>query len=180
MRRRHAVASAATEDSLYTPRMQFYLLLTVRLLHFLFMALWIGVSMSMPGDVKRSFADGVPGKRELELLAGRGRLAGTISTVGGVGTLVTGLAMIFMLGGFGKVSIAIHISLLLAIFLAILGGGFIGGTWNKILAKLGPDGTGATREEIEPMLKRFRIYSMLFKTVWLVILFLMVFRSLLS
>ncbi len=158
--------------------MQFYLLLSVRLLHFTGMALWIGSSMSMPGDVKRSFADGVPTPRDLELLGARGRLAGRVATVGGVLTILTGVAMIFMLGGFGKVSPAIHASLVLAVLLAILGGALIGGTWNKILDELGPRGDGATREQIEPLLKRFRIYSMVFKTGWLVILFLMVFRTL--
>lgn len=158
--------------------MQFYLLLTVRLLHFVFMAMWIGVAMSMPGDVKRSFADGVPGQRELELLAGRGRLAGVVSTVGGVGTILTGLAMIFLLGGFGSVSAAIHIGLLLAILLAVVGGVLIGGTWNKLMTKLQSGGSNVTREQVEPLLRRYRIYSMLFKTGWLVILFLMVFRSL--
>lgn len=143
------------------------------------MAVWIGVAMMIPGDVKRSFKGGIPAKPELDALRGRVAYGGKVGPVGGIGTILTGVGLIFLLGGFAAVPPAIHVSLVLAIGLAVLGVVFIGGAWRRIDERIGPEGTGASRDDIAPLLRRYRVLSMMFKTGWLVILVLMVFRTVL-
>jgi hypothetical protein len=160
--------------------MPFYLLLLVRTLHFLFMAIWIGAAMMMPGDVKRSFASGVPASAELELLRGRVRLGTVVAIVGAWGTILSGLGMIFLLGGFASVPKSIHAGLALAIVLMGLGGAGLGKTWHKLNELLG-DGKGAQMSpEVVALLRRYRVAAMVFKSIWLVILLLMVFRGVLG
>jgi hypothetical protein len=159
--------------------MPFYLALTFRALHFLFMAIWIGAAMMMPGDIKRSFASGVPAKAELELLRGRVRLGSGVAAVGGWGTLLSGLGLIYAAGGFSAVPSAIHLSLTLVIILIGLGALGLGGTWKRLQAELG-DGGGELSDDATQLLRRHRILSMLFKTIWMIVLVLMVFRNTLS
>jgi hypothetical protein len=160
--------------------MPFYLVLTFRTLHFLFMAVWIGAAMMMPGDVKRSFAEGVPSTPELQTLRARIRLGSTVAIVGGWGTVLSGLGLIFGVGGFAAVPKAIHIALLLAIALIALGALGLGRTWAQLQKELGDEGGGALNEEAQRLLDRYRAASMIFKTIWTLILILMVFRNVLA
>ena len=160
--------------------MSFYFLLSVRALHFIFMAIWIGAAMMTPGDVKRSFAAGNPAATELELLRARVRLGSIVAAVGAWGTILSGLGLVFLMGGFAAVPRAIHAALVVAVVMLIVGRVGLGRSWSKISDLLGPDPSAVAHERVAPLLRKYRTLSMVLKSLWLVVLLLMVFRNVLG
>lgn len=145
--------------------------LTLRLVHILFMATWIGSVMFMTGDVRRTVQ---AGPVHLDLLRDRVRRFARLGGASALITIVTGVALIVNVGGMGAVSPAIHTGLTLGLVAWGVSGGVIGGGWRKLDAGLASGQDAAT---LAPFLMRMRIGAMVFHSLWLVILILMVFRS---
>jgi len=144
--------------------------LILRLVHILFMATWIGAVFFTSGDVRRSLE---AGPEHLSLLQDRVSRNVRIAGPSAILTLLSGFGLIFSLGGMASVPPAIHTAMTLAILAWAVSGFGIGGAWRKIQAGLAEGQDLAT---LAPLLKRMKISTMVFQTLWLVCLVLMVFR----
>lgn len=97
--------------------------LVFRTLHLIGMLLWLGAGLSFPvvADVRRSVAAGqgaALGLRE------RLRTTSMIVIPAALATLLSGLMLVMLRGGFGAVPVRIHLGLGLAIGVFIIGAGF--------------------------------------------------------
>lgn len=145
------------------------LLLTLRLVHIVAMTLWFAAGVFANSDIRRGFANPV----ELPGLRIRMKKTGIFAIIGGVLTIVTGLGLIFAVGGFGAVPWPIHAAFALTLVQAGIGGGLIGGTWAKIEAGLQ---AGASPESLAPLCGRIYTGGAIFHALWTINLVLMVFR----
>ncbi len=161
-----AVANAGVAP--YFARM---LYLSLRLVHFISMGVWFGSNLLALRDIRTSLA---AGPSNIGPLKARMQSGGMLATISGVITLLTGLALIFVLGGFKSVPRAIHIGLLTGIICAVVGGAGVGRTWFMIEKKLD---AGADAASLAPLMKRIGMLSGIFQLLWLVTLILMVFRG---
>ena len=142
----------------------------LKFVHLFTMAAWIGSSMFAPADIRRTFA----GNGDFAALRERMRSIGRVAMGSGALTFLSGLALIFALGGFGTVTPAIHIGLVTGLVTAIVGGAGIGRTWGEIDKKLAANADPAS---LAPLVRRIGILSHVFHLLWLVTLVLMVFRG---
>jgi hypothetical protein len=145
--------------------------LSLRLVHLVFMATWIGAVMFITGDVKRSLAGGT---QHHDLLQDRMRRSLRLANLSAIVTIGTGFALIDSVGGMGAVSPAIHSGMTLALLAWLAAGVGIGGAWKKIVSGLDQ---GQDLAALAPLLKRLKISAMVFQSLWIVTLVLMVFRS---
>lgn len=141
----------------------------LRFVHIAAMASWFGSIMMLTGDIRRSVELGPP---HIAPLVGRVRRSVVIATGSGWTTVLTGVALIFDLGGFGAVPVAIHVGLVLGLCLVGVGA-FMGRTWDTLLAKH----EAGDHAAVGPLLKRMSMLGGIFQLVWTVILGLMVFRA---
>jgi hypothetical protein len=153
------------------------LYLSLRFVHITFMALWIASGGFAGSDVRRTLATGDPA--QVPLLRVRMQRFAILGGVSSLVTILTGIALIFALGGFGKVPVAIHVGLTLGVILGIVGGAGIGGTWRKIDALLGPAGAPSDPSAVAALVKRLSMHTGIFHLLWLTTLVLMVFRTVL-
>ncbi len=144
---------------------------SLRLLHILFMATWLGATLFTSGDIKRTLA---AGPEHLPLLKDRVGRSTRLAAISAPLTVVTGIVLIFQLGEMGAVPMGIHIGLLLGIAAWIVGAVVTGGAWSKIAAGLDE---GQEPASLMPQVKRMAISGRIVHTLWLVTLILMVFRS---
>jgi hypothetical protein len=143
----------------------------LRLVHFVFMATWFGTGLFALRDVRATLA---AGPAHVPLLRERMRVVGIAAGASGALTILSGLGLIFALGGFASVPRAIHMGLGLAIVTGVVGGAGIGGTWRKIDTALA---AGADPATLTPLLARLRAFSGAFQACWFGTLLLMVFRG---
>jgi hypothetical protein len=144
------------------------LYLALRFVHIAAMAAWFAPVLFVAGDARRSIEAG-------DLAGLRGRLArsGPIAAGAGLVTVVTGIALIFAMGGFGAVPVTIHVGLTLGLVMWLLGALGIGGTARRIDAAIA---AGAGKEQLLPLARRLGMLAGIFHLLWAVTLGLMVFR----
>ena len=141
--------------------MLYYLL---RIVHIAAMGTWFGVSLLAAGDLRRTLA---AGPAHVDLLLARFAAISRVASAAGWTTVLSGLALIFSLGGFGKVPHAIHAGLLLALVLVGLGiATGMQGQKAALALKAGAD-PGPAR-------KRAGMFGGIAHLLWFVILCLMV------
>ena len=144
---------------------------TLRLLHILSMATWLGASLFQAGDLRHSLAggpEGLPGLRD------RMNRTNRVAAIMGLLTITTGLALIYALGGFGAVPTSIYVGLGIATLMMLVGGGAIDGTWKQIEKRL--DG-GDPPESLAGLARRLTIATGVVQAMWLTTLVMMVFRA---
>lgn len=144
--------------------------LILRLVHVLFMATWIGAVFFTSGDVQRSLE---AGPEHLPLLQERIGRNLRVASPSAILTILSGFGLIFSLGGMGSVPPAIHTGMTLGLLAWAVSAVGIGGSWRKIQTGLAD---GHDRAALAPLLKRMKISTMAFQTLWLVCLILMIFR----
>lgn len=144
------------------------LYLTLRFVHIAAMAAWFAPVLFVAGDTRRSIEAG-----DLAGLRVRTARGGQLAAGAGIVTLLTGVALIFTLGGMGGVPVAIHVGLTLGIVMWLLGAFGIGGTARKIDAAIG---AGAGKEQLLPLARRLSMLAGIFHLLWALTLGLMVFR----
>jgi len=147
------------------------LYLSLRFVHIIFMAIWIGALLFLSGDATRSLADP---SAHLPLLRDRMARANRVAAASAMITVVTGVALIFERGGFGAVPPAIHLGLVTGLAMMFVGGGLIGRNARKIEAGLAE---GERGQSLTPAVKQLAMGTMVFHALWLVTLALMVFRG---
>ncbi|HKY64028.1 MAG TPA: hypothetical protein VJR29_11470 [bacterium] len=94
------------------------LLFVVKIFHLAAMALWFGAAFSTPADVRRTLAS--PGS-DIPALLQRLRLTAKIMNGSGLATLITGLILVQLLGGFAAVPLRIHLGLALTLLIFVVG-----------------------------------------------------------
>lgn len=149
------------------------LYLGLRFVHIAAMAAWFAPMVFMAGDARRSIEAG----GDLAPLRARLGRSGTIAGVGGMLTLITGVALIFAMGGFGAVPIAIHVGLTLGIVMWALGAFGMGGTSRKLDAAIA---AGAPKEQLLALARRMSALTGVFHLLWVATLGVMVFRHVLG
>src|SRR5689334_16897165 len=109
-----------------SPAEALVLYLALRFVHIAAMAAWFAPLLFVAGDARRSIEGG-------DLAGLRVRLArgGTVGAVGGTLTILTGVALIFVLGGFAAVPVGIHVGLAVGVVMWLLGAFGVGGTTRK-------------------------------------------------
>ncbi|MBX7100409.1 MAG: hypothetical protein K1X89_22010 [Myxococcaceae bacterium] len=147
------------------------LYLSLKLVHFVFMGTWFGSSVFALRDIKSALA---AGPAHFSLLRGRMLVVGRLAMLSGALTLLSGVGLIFALGGFAAVPKAIHVGLLTGLATAIVGGAGVGRTWQAIDQRLEAGGDAAA---VAPLVKRIAMLSGIFHLLWVVSLVLMVFRG---
>lgn len=105
----------------------------VKWLHILATSAWFGINLLQAGDIKTALALGGP---HLKPLASRINKIHATSLVSGFLTILTGFAMILLLGGFAYIPGRIHAGLGLTLLLYALEYLLVIGQWKKILAIL--------------------------------------------
>ncbi|MBL9024982.1 MAG: hypothetical protein JNL21_22490 [Myxococcales bacterium] len=141
----------------------------IRLLHFLGMAVWFAGALSIATDVRKTIARGKP---HTEILAPRVSRTLDIGVIAGVVTIVSGLGMIFALGGFKAISPRIHAGFGLAIVTLAVEIILLKPAVGRLGEALG-SGDG---RELRPMAGRIAMFAGITHALKLVILVLMVFR----
>jgi hypothetical protein len=145
-------------------------ILVLRLVHFLAMGLWFGASLLSTGDVRRTIKAGGDTTLLNERMKRMTRVVGPSALL----TIVSGVLMIFAMGGFAAVRPAIHIGLVLTIVMWVVGGGGMGLKWRQI-QKAMEEGKDAAA--LAPHLKKMSMMAGIFQLLWLVTLLLMIFRN---
>lgn len=141
-------------------------LLIVKIFHIAFAATWFGVALMAPGDVRRTAALGAP---HLGLLHARLLRTGAIARATSILTLLTGVALILLSGGFARVEKRFHIALGLALVAA-----GIGIAIGKLSEKIVAAGENATPATLAPFAKKLSALAGVHQLLWFIILILMV------
>ena len=89
-----------------------------KIIHLLAMGIWVGAGLTAPFDVRRTIRLGKP---HTDPLLDRLRLTVRILISAGVVTVATGLALVFLKGGFKAVSPRIHVGMLLSLIALAVG-----------------------------------------------------------
>lgn len=150
-------------------RPMIWLLYTVRTLHIAFAALWFVIKLGSPRDIKASLG---AGSEHTALLVARVNRATRISLIGGLGTILSGFGLIFLMGGFGAVSPRIHTGLTLA--LVLLGLEWFG--QRRVWGKIASAAEAGKLEDALVLAKPYTALAGVSQLLWTVILVLMVFR----
>jgi len=145
--------------------------LVLLLVHISAAAMLFGAPMGLVGSVKRALA---AGDEALKLAATDAQRRGKLAGIGSMLTLLTGLALIFNAGGFGAVSTNYHAAL--AVMLGAIG--FSAGVMRPSTAGLvaAASAVPVDRSGAQAAVKRLAMGSGVLHSLWLVTLFLMLYR----
>ncbi len=133
-----------------------------RLLHLAAMAAWFGAMMFVTGDARYTVAK----LGDFLGLADRARRVGRAARIASVVVLLTGFYLIYVMGGFGGVPVAVHVGLFNS--LVLVG---VQATYFRTLDVLLADSTDAAA------LGRLRWLGPSFHALWFATLVLMVFQK---
>jgi uncharacterized membrane protein len=96
------------------------LVFTLKVLHIAVSAVWIGGGLTAPRDIRRTLVLGQPHTGELML---RLRAISRLMNGSALLTVLTGLALVFAVGGFTRIPHRIHVGILLTVL------AFVAGRW---------------------------------------------------
>jgi len=133
------------------------------------MAVWFAGTLTLAGDIRRTLSRGQPHSDVLSERVGR---AVRISQVAGVSTLVSGLVLIFGLGGFGAISPRIHAGLTLSLVALVVEFVLLGPAVGKLERSLAK----GVSDEARAIGKRFSALTGVLHLLRLVVLLVMVFK----
>ena len=145
------------------------LYLILRIVHLVSMATWFGVGLFVPGDIRRTLAAG----GDTVGLRDRVNRVSRVASAFGWLTFLSGIGLIFAMGGMGAVPVPIHIALTLTLVTLLFNTFGTGRVWKQLDTALA---AGASAESVAPQVKRMAMFSGIFQTLWLVNLLLMVLR----
>jgi hypothetical protein len=138
-------------------------------LHVIFGALWFGGPLLIGSTIKSALPHGRPA---IHAAAGVANRMATFGLVGNLGSLLTGVGLIFWrYGGMKGLPVRFHIALGLGLIGAVLGFVLLKPTASKLLAAAGAE--GFTAEAAGPAKKRLAMATGINHLLWLVALTLM-------
>lgn len=137
----------------------------VRFLHIAAIATWVGSALWVPGDVRRTIARGAP---HTDLLAARVDAALKLDVWAGVASILTGLALMFAIGGHPETRIMVGLFLALVLLLLVAYG--VLPAWRRIRGSLATGGDAGA-------VKRLAALNGIAHALWLAALATMVFDN---
>ncbi len=141
------------------------MLIVLQVLHVAVAATAFAITLSMGGALRRAGGQGREVKSAIAALTMRsGQLAGIF----GILTLLTGLALVFYMGGFKVVAPAIHAGMGIVLVMILHGALFMRPTSQRIIAAADQDDASWSAA-----VKRFNIGHGIMQLLWLVTLVLM-------
>jgi hypothetical protein len=140
--------------------------------HIAFAATWFGTGLTLPGDIRRTLALGAP---HFDPLVARVKRVSAIASGAGVLTILSGLAVIFAMGGFGEVPSAIDVGLAVSLLMVVVAVVGIARPWNEMVAKAAQ---GTDPKDLLPLAGRVSMGAGIFQLLWAVALATMVFHNL--
>jgi len=145
----------------------------LRVLHITCAALWFGAPLGLVRLLKDGLAGG-PDAFRMSTAVGARR--GAVTGIAGVLTLLTGLAIVFHMGGFGSVAPQIHGAIAIAVVMLGISVGLLKpmGARLSAIAEKGLDDEG--RAQAEAILKKMGPISHGIHGLWLLLLVLMYWR----
>lgn len=147
----------------------FYAISAIKFIHILSAAIWFGSKFLVPVDIRRAIADG---GSPLDAAIRRINLAQKVVITTATITLASGIAIIFMYGGFAAVPPRIHAGFVLTLVLFALGAFAVDKVWARIRDAVK---RGEGRAELDRLERLFSRLMTLENILWCVVLFLMVF-----
>ena len=135
--------------------------------HLLAMSIWVGAGFTGPIDALRTLRLGKP---HTDGLAARLRWIGRILAAAGTVTIATGLAFVFLKGGFKAVSPRIHAGILFSVLVFAVGGVGVA----PVLRALGDAIAAGDDARVKTLGRRFLIAVWIEELLRLVVLGLMV------
>ncbi|NUP06654.1 MAG: hypothetical protein HOW73_11420 [Polyangiaceae bacterium] len=141
----------------------------IRIVHLLSMAVWFATPLTIVSDLKKSIARGKP---HTDVVVSRVERQLSIATIGAILTILSGLGMIFSLGGFGAVSPRIHAGFTLALVVLTVEFFPLKGT----VARLGESLASENARDAQPLVKRVGMFAGITHFLKLTILILMVIK----
>ena len=148
-----------------------YPYLILKTIHILCASVWLGSGLTIAGDVRRTLEQGRP---HTDLLISRVNRQGKMAGIFGMLTLLSGVNLVFVMGGFGNVGHNIHAGLGLSLLIFAVGLGLSMPTWRRIRAILGAE-TGDLAEA-RKLAGRLGMFTGIEHLLWLVVLVLMVVK----
>lgn len=148
-----------------------YPYLILKTTHILCTAIWFGAGLPLARDVRRTIERGRP---HTDLLIDRVTRQGRTAAIFGILTLVSGLSLIFNMGGFGNVRKVIHAGFGLTLLSFAVGLALSMPTWRRIATLLRRE--DGAMDETRRLAKRFAMFTGIEHLLWVVVLVLMVFR----
>jgi hypothetical protein len=146
------------------------IILCTKVIHLVAMATWFGPKLAVPADIRRCIAQGPAG---LQAMLPRLNLVQKITIAAALITLFSGLAMVFLYGGFGAVSPRIHIGLGLTLAIFGLGAFGVDRVWKRMRDIIVSGKDLEKLPQLERSLSRLMFAE---NVVWTAVLVLMVFR----
>ena len=148
-----------------------YPYLILKTIHIMSTAVWFGAGLPIARDVRRTIEQGRP---HTDLLVERVTRQGRLAAIFGLLTLVSGLCLIFIMGGFGNVRKGIHAGFGLTLLSFAVGLALSMPTWQKIATSLRQE--DGAMDEARRLSKRFAMFTGIEHLLWVVVLVVMVFR----
>ena len=148
-----------------------YPYLILKTIHILSTAIWLGAGLTVAGDVRRTIEQGRP---HTDLLITRVNRQGKMAGIFGMLTVLSGLNLIFTMGGFGNVGHNIHAGLGLSLLIFAVGLGLSMPTWRRIRTILGTE--AGDLGEARRLAGRLGMFTGIEHLLWLVVLVLMVMK----
>ena len=145
--------------------------LALKTLHILSTAAWFGSGLGLPGDIRRTLEQGRP---HADLLVSRVTRSYRILFGGAILTVLTGLGLIFHLGGFARVGSGIHAGFGITLIILLMEVILVRPTWGRIAGIIrtgGPD-----LDEAKRLAGRLAMLHGIEHLLWLGVLILMVSR----
>jgi hypothetical protein len=146
-----------------------YATFALRLLHFLGMALWFVSPLAITGDLRKSIARGKP---HTDVVVQRVERALGMATIGAIITILSGLGMIFVLGGFKGISPRIHAGFGLALITLAVEFFLLKGAVGRLGEAFGADAS----KDVPSAMGKVGMFAGITHALKLVILVLMVIR----
>lgn len=140
----------------------------ILVLHIVSATLWIGPTLGLMKSTGRALRTS---REALGLAVEDFKRRGMLATIGGTGIIATGLALIFIAGGFKVVPPPIHIALGLGILAAVQSAVF--GAGGRVLAKAAETYDAPSIAAAEKSLKSMSIHAHISHGLWLASLIMM-------
>ncbi len=144
--------------------------LFLKILHIACAAVWFGGSISTPGRIRRAL---ILGETEIKWMAMETSRSMKISRIFAGATWLSGLFLVFSVGGFRNVSKSIHMGLGLTTVMLLLEALVIRTLWNGIQKMITE---GGDRSAIQPLKAKLAMAGGMQQLLWLLVLVLMVVK----
>ena len=146
------------------------IILIFKVLHIACAAVWWGVPMSMSRDIRTTICLGQPHAGALISRVNRSRV---IAIGAGLATIISGIGLVLLVGGFALVPTPIHIALTLSFILLSSEYLWEGRTWSRLIECIR---SRESDEVTRGVVRRMSLIGGLQHTLWFFVLVLMVFR----